>query len=409
MASSSVVSSRAESSRRSLVSSRPSSVDPMDIIGDNDVEYMVNGKPLPTLAGHIIVRWENYVYFAKQRPLAYHLAKDLPHSLEDRMNSMSDDFRNSDNARIIFEEAIQQNTDDEPDAPRIQIYNEVDEEATPPWEFHYTNRMWYGKGIPPPDVKNLASCNCRGKCNPKSRSCVCLKRQRQWLDKYVEGGSLDKKDAMGFLYDEKGRLRMQDFPIFECNKFCGCDDECTNRVVQNGRKCTVNIVKTENKGWGVFAWTKKIPKGSYIGIYAGELLTEQEGEIRGKVYNKIGRTYLFDVDFSHLKGLFGTSDEEPEWENRYVVDAFHAGNFTRFLNHSCNPNCTIVACYINEANIDKPLLTVFTSRDVEPYEELCFSYAGIDDEDPSKAEVKRDAVYGRCYCGAIGCRGQMFA
>ena len=33
---------------------------------------------------------------------------------------------------------------------------------------------------------------------------------------------------------------------------------------------------------GVVAGNKKIPKGSYIGIYAGELLTEQEGEARGR-------------------------------------------------------------------------------------------------------------------------------
>lgn len=33
---------------------------------------------------------------------------------------------------------------------------------------------------------------------------------------------------------------------------------------------------------GVFAGAKRIPKGSYIGIYAGEILTEQEGEDRGQ-------------------------------------------------------------------------------------------------------------------------------
>jgi hypothetical protein len=32
---------------------------------------------------------------------------------------------------------------------------------------------------------------------------------------------------------------------------------------------------------GVFAGRQKIPKGSFIGIYAGELLTENEGEERG--------------------------------------------------------------------------------------------------------------------------------
>jgi hypothetical protein len=33
---------------------------------------------------------------------------------------------------------------------------------------------------------------------------------------------------------------------------------------------------------GVFAGTKKIPRGSYVGIYSGELLTELEGEERGR-------------------------------------------------------------------------------------------------------------------------------
>jgi hypothetical protein len=37
-------------------------------------------------------------------------------------------------------------------------------------------------------------------------------------------------------------------------------------------------------------------------------------------YNKSGRTYLFDIDFHHLK------DGSPSWENSFTVDAYHAGN-----------------------------------------------------------------------------------
>lgn len=36
----------------------------------------------------------------------------------------------------------------------------------------------------------------------------------------------------------------------------------------------------------------------------------------------------------------------------------------------------MVPCYVNESNMDKPLLTVFARRDIEPFEELCFSYNG---------------------------------
>ena len=49
---------------------------------------------------------------------------------------------------------------------------------------------------------------------------------------------------------------------------------------------------------------------------------------------------------------------------------------TFLQNHSCDPNCEIVACYINDADINKPLLAVFTIREVDPWEELCFSYYG---------------------------------
>jgi histone-lysine N-methyltransferase SUV39H len=42
----------------------------------------------------------------------------------------------------------------------------------------------------------------------------------------------------------------------------------------------------------------------------------------------------------------------------------------------------ITSCYINDGDIEKPLLTVFTQEDIEPWEELCFSYYGpVSEED----------------------------
>jgi len=47
------------------------------------------------------------------------------------------------------------------------------------------------------------------------------------------------------------------------------------------------------------------------------------------LYNTYGRTYLFDLDFHHLK-----PDENDEnyhdWSNKYTVDAYHAGNVRIF-------------------------------------------------------------------------------
>ncbi|EJF65048.1 SET domain-containing protein [Dichomitus squalens] len=310
-------------------------------------------------------------------------ADDIPTDLQDRINALSPEARRASNLQAIFEAEIAANTaEDEPNAPPIRIINDVDDEPTPPMEFYYTNLMWHGADVPRPDFEALKGCGCIGPCNPNSKTCACVRRNKQYWD----GG--------GFMYDQKGKLKHHQYPIFECNINCGCSDDCPNRVMQRGRQYEIAIQKTEAKGWGVFAGPKRIPAYSFLGVYAGEYLTDQEGEKRGLYYNSFGRTYLFDVDFYHVK----KDEDEPP---KYCIDAYHAGN-----NHSCDPNCAIVAGYINESNIDKPLLTIFTIKDVEPYEELCFSYFGVDEEDkPALAAQANGAVYVPCRCGTAKCKG----
>ena len=92
-------------------------------------------------------------------------------------------------------------------------------------------------------------------------------------------------------------------------------------------------------------------------------------------------------------------------------------------NHSCDPNCRLYACYINEGNIEKPLLTVFSRRDIEPFEEICFNYQGkYDDEDDEEDDEEdgdhmnpdpdpdhvKDMIYVACRCGAKNCTGEFF-
>ncbi|KAH7928775.1 SET domain-containing protein, partial [Leucogyrophana mollusca] len=352
------------------------------------------------IGGYPVLTWESQVRAWREAEPTYLLAKDLPHSLQDHVNNMPLDFRQSDQARILFEALIDDASDNEPHAPKIEVWdNDIGLETTPPWEFVYTNEMWYSENVPPPDLKNLQSCGCIGRCDPKSKTCSCVNKQYSFLKPFAKEGLIPRTwDGSGFLYNRSGKLQLHGYPIFECNQFCGCDEDCPNRVVQNGRQCVISINNTKEKGWGVFAGPKKIPKGTYIGIYAGELLTEKEGDDRGVYYNKFGRTYLFYIDYFYL-------ENEPA---HFVVDAYHAGNFTRFLNHSCDPNCALEACYINEGNIRKPLLAIFTVCDVEPYEELCFSYFGEVGEDDEEVIPQKDAVYAECRCGSKNCRGRMF-
>jgi [histone H3]-lysine9 N-trimethyltransferase SUV39H len=77
-------------------------------------------------------------------------------------------------------------------------------------------------------------------------------------------------------------------------------------------------------------------------------------------------------------------------------------------NHSCEPNCNINAVFLNDGGIDKPLLAVFTDREVEPWEELCFSYFSPDDGS-NETETRSDLpIHSKCYCGTPSCRGYMF-
>lgn len=45
------------------------------------------------------------------------------------------------------------------------------------------------------------------------------------------------------------------------------------------------------------------------------------------LYNKFGRTYLFQLDFYHLRPTEGSAGgDDDEWQTKYVIDAYHAGN-----------------------------------------------------------------------------------
>lgn len=171
--------------------------------------------------GFTIINWREFRHDIKNFTPKYCLGRDLPHTLQDYINHMSEWTRSLPDMRTVFTAAIQENTAlDEPDAPPILMENSIDDEPTPPWEFHYSNQMWHGEGVPPPDIENLISCDCIGRCDPRSKTCACALRQQQ---------ALHCQNA-DFAYDNKGRLKEPGYPIFECNDLCGCDDDCRNRV-----------------------------------------------------------------------------------------------------------------------------------------------------------------------------------
>ncbi|WWC68521.1 uncharacterized protein I206_102450 [Kwoniella pini CBS 10737] len=355
--------------------------------------------------------------------------------------------------RAVFEAYMAQSTSiDEPYADEIRVVNDVDSEGAPPdFEFQYSNDMLYNPDVPDPELG--IGCDCDGPCDPNNEKCSCVKRQEAYF--YDLG-------MKGFAYDKHGRIKETSVSVWECGKHCGCPPDCQNRVIQRGRgkDTKIELFKTRWKGWGVRA-RAPIEAGTFLGIYAGELITEEESEERGKLYAQIGRTYLFDCDgwqISHppegleqvdhrlaqlaelaaeRARLVATEADDPSWVySAYSVDAFHYG-FTRYFNHSCDPNLAITQAYVKDFHPERPILVIFARRAINRNEELCISYKGLPDEDEipipapqpklttRNAKQKKSktsasahitggtkgkvAAKDRCMCKTPRCDGRMFS
>ncbi|HSU12805.1 SET domain-containing protein [Longimicrobium sp.] len=132
-------------------------------------------------------------------------------------------------------------------------------------------------------------------------------------------------------------------------------------------------------GKGVFA-REFIPAGTRLIEYTGERITQAESDER----------YPWDAEAPSYTLLFTVDDD-------LVVDGGVGGNLSRFINHSCDPNCASV--------IEDRRIYIDAIRDIQPGEELSFDYHLIVAGRHTPA-VKRSHA---CHCGAANCRGTMLA
>lgn len=129
------------------------------------------------------------------------------------------------------------------------------------------------------------------------------------------------------------------------------------------------------QGRGVFA-TRRIRPGQRIIEYAGERISNDEADTR---YDdeKMRRHHTF---------LFTLT-------KKIVVDGNSGGNDSRYINHSCDPNC--------EAVIEKGKIWIYARKNIQPGVELAYDYQyeRTDDEKDEKLYV--------CRCGSPKCRGSI--
>lgn len=307
---------------------------------------------------------------------------------------------------------------------KIHLVNTFDG-TTPSLRFRYITDYVLRKGVYRVDPAAQVGCQS---CNPRmgrdigceyTQKCECLEyavvdearlndeekaRFLQFKNGYGDTVGLPKK----FPYFTEGTKKRRAGtlvpfylnsrrPIYECNESCRCGPLCRNKNVQFGRTIELEIFKTPgDRGWGLRC-KEKLYEGQFIDTYRGEIINDAEATRREEeALSKTKASYLYSLDkFAETEGL---RDEDI-----YVVDGQFMGGPTKFMNHSCEPNCRQYTVSYNKHDPKVYDIAFFACRDIPAGEELTFDY--LDKEEDEDEEVEQPGASAiPCLCGATKCR-----
>lgn len=161
----------------------------------------------------------------------------------------------------------------------------------------------------------------------------------------------------------------------ECSSgICPAGNKCGNQAFVRRQYPSMEPFHTAGRGWGLRA-LESISSGQFVVEYVGEVI--DEAEYKRRLQRK---KELKDENFYFL-----TID------NFRMIDAEPKGNLSRFMNHSCQPNCETQKWTVN----GDTRIGLFALRDIESGEELTFNYNLACDGETRKP----------CLCGAPNCSG----
>ncbi|XP_038950329.1 histone-lysine N-methyltransferase NSD3 isoform X2 [Rattus norvegicus] len=201
----------------------------------------------------------------------------------------------------------------------------------PPYKHIKANKVIGKVQIQVADLSEIPRCNCKpGDENPCGLESECLNRMSQ----------------------------------YECHpQVCPAGDRCQNQCFTKRLYPDAEIIKTERRGWGLRT-KRSIKKGEFVNEYVGELIDEEECRLR-------------------IKRAHENSDR--------IIDAGPKGNYSRFMNHSCNPNCETQKWTVN----GDVRVGLFALCDIPAGMELTFNY-NLDCLGNGRTV---------CHCGADNCSG----
>ncbi|KAF8585563.1 SET domain-containing protein [Ramaria rubella] len=273
-------------------------------------------------------------------------------------------------------------------AASVIFVNDFDDEALPALDvakFVYLESEYiYGPSVTRSQDEFMESCDCSSICTAALCSCQD--------DSEIQD---DGSDAKEFAYTADRLFTFSESImsyVIECNKNCLCDARCRSRVAQQPRDFPIEVFRTERCGWGVRA-IDPLPRGRVLGVYTGELLSREAA----KMFSVKRASYLFDLDFM---------DTGPH--DGYSVDAYTCGNWTRFVNHSCNPVCALYpVIWDSVPSMHQPKLAFVAKTDIPARTELTIDYCPQAQKGKGRARSKMPGTPD-CMCDAEYCRGFIY-
>jgi len=146
----------------------------------------------------------------------------------------------------------------------------------------------------------------------------------------------------------------------------------------------IHVRHSKIHGNGMFAVTG-IPAETRLIEYKGKLRTHRQADSLHGGESDSGHTFLFTLN------------------DKYVIDANENGNDARWINHSCDPNCTAVLEEAEGRDRSKDRVFIESLRPIKAGEELTYNY-GIVLEERQTPRLK--AIWA-CRCGSPKCTGTL--